>query len=164
MSLEIERRFLVQGDEWKSFTKNSQELKQGYLISNKDGWTIRARIVDNQESWITLKYPQEGITRYEFEYKIPLSDAEELLEIAEYKLTKTRYELIFENRSWIVDCFKEENFPLVIAEIELNSANEILKQPSWCNQEISNFKEWSNAALAKLPISQRPMEKRHIFL
>ena len=59
MGIEIERRFIVQGDEWKELIKSSQEFKQGYLTTNKDGRTIRIRIIDNQESWLTLKYTKE---------------------------------------------------------------------------------------------------------
>tara|TARA_Y100001968_G_scaffold331466_1_gene386237 strand:- start:4525 stop:5019 length:495 start_codon:yes stop_codon:yes gene_type:complete len=164
MGTEIERRYIVQGNKWKKFIKNSQDLKQGYLITNKNGWTIRVRIIDNKEANLTLKYPKEGIERYEYEYLIPLSEGEELLELAKYKIIKTRYQLQMGKKLWFIDCFKGKNFPLVLAEIELKSSEEIFDKPEWCSIEVSSLKEWSNAGLAKLPLSMRPIEKRRVFL
>ena len=164
MGLEIERRFIVKGNEWKSYTQNSQELKQGYLKTDKNGWTIRVRVADNKNATITLKHPKEMLTRYEFEYSIPINDAQTILEFSKYSIIKTRYELNFQNILWIVDCFKDENFPLVLAEIELKTKNQIFKKPKWCGLEVSNSQELSNAALAKYPFSTWPLEKRHVFL
>lgn len=164
MGLEIERRFIVKGDEWKTSIQTIQEFEQGYLVTNDDGWTVRVRIIDKKESWLTIKYPKEKFTRYEFEYKIPLSDGEELFKISNYKLSKTRYGLNLNNQYWVVDCFKEKNFPLVLAEIEMNSAEEKIQKPKWCSFEVSNLKEWSNAELAKSPIAVRTIEKKPTFL
>ena len=71
---------------------------------------------------------------------------------------------MFHNQEWVVDCFKGENFPLVIAEIELIALNQEIEIPPWCHSEISHCKELSNAALAKLPISSWPLEKRRAIL
>ena len=164
MAIEIERRFIVQGEKWKDFAQKSYEIKQGYLITEKNGWTTRVRIINNQKAVLTLKYPKEELTRYEFEYMVPLNDAEELFKIAKYSLIKTRYELHLNHNLWIVDCFKEKNFPLVVAEIELESLKEVFEKPNWCRLEISNLQELSNSSLAKLPISSWPLDKRRIFL
>ena len=160
MGIEIERRFIVKGEEWKDLIEGSQELKQSYLTTDPNGWTIRIRIIDEKVSQLTLKYPQKGISRFEFEYSIPLNDAKKIWELSKTQLSKTRYQVIYDKRLWVIDCFKDKNFPLVIAEIELSSINEVFKKPSWCNQEISNLNEWSNAALAKTPISKWPIKQR----
>ena len=164
MGLEIERRFIVKGDDWKEFIQSRKEFRQGYLIVNKDNWTVRIRIINNKEAYLTLKKPKEGITRYEFEYPVPLNDAEDLFKSVKYSIAKTRYELIVANQCWVVDCFQGENHPLVLAEIELKSADENIKKPNWCFKEVSNLEQWSNAALAKTPICSRPIAKKPNFL
>tara|TARA_Y100001968_G_C19256589_1_gene667123 strand:- start:137 stop:631 length:495 start_codon:yes stop_codon:yes gene_type:complete len=164
MSLEIERRFIVKGDNWKEFIQNSQELKQGYLANSKKEWTIRVRIVDKKQSLLTLKHPKEGIIRHEFEYIIPISDGLSIFEMSNFSLSKTRHELFFNHQKWIIDCFKFNNYPLVIAEIELNRINQSIEIPSWCSSEVSHLKEFSNAMLAKSPISTWPIGKKHLIL
>tara|TARA_Y100001968_G_C19213724_1_gene646071 strand:- start:112 stop:606 length:495 start_codon:yes stop_codon:yes gene_type:complete len=159
MGFEIERRFIVEGNEWKKFIQTSEQLKQGYLLANESDWTIRIRIINNKDAFLTLKRPKGGITRFEFEYPVPLHDAEELFEIAKYSIKKKRYHLTLDSKDWVVDCFQDQNHPLVLAEIELKSNNESIRKPSWCIKEVSHLKEWSNAALAKLPISRRPIAK-----
>ena len=158
MALEIERRFLVQGEDWRKYTRKKQSLRQGYLVTKVEGWTVRIRISGTQNAWLTLKYPANGITRNEFEYLIPISDAESIWELIPYKLKKDRYELELHGGDWIVDCFEENNHPLVIAEVELPSTETIVTKPEWCRKEITNEHHWSNASLAKNPISKWPME------
>ena len=154
MALEIERRFLVAGEEWKISASNSQHLRQGYLASSKEGWTVRVRILREQTAWLTLKAPAGGISRHEFEYLIPLADAESLWERAPYKLSKTRYPLNINGNDWVIDCFKARNYPLIIAEIELTSPEQHFERPTWCYQEITSSQKLSNAALAQTPISE----------
>ena len=91
MALEIERRFLVSSDDWREFADHPKSLRQGYLVSNAEGWTIRVRILSKEKAWLTLKKPAQGIATYEFEYSIPLHDAELLLELTAHKIIKTRY-------------------------------------------------------------------------
>ena len=164
MSLEIERRFLVKGDDWKNFVQSSENLTQGYLITNEEEWTIRVRVVNEKESLLTLKHPKNGIIRYEFEYMIPIDDGISILKKSHFKINKTRYELKLNSDIWIVDSFKENNFPLVIAEIELNDVDQKINIPEWCYLEVSHLNEFSNAALAKSPISTWPIEKRPSIL
>ena len=160
MVIEIERRFLVKGEEWKSFVKSKKELAQGYLTTVPNSWTVRIRIQNHEKAWITLKMPFKDISNYEFEYQIPSNDGELLLDLSENKLRKTRYEVNWENNLWSIDCFKEENNSLVIAEIELNSKKEALNKPIWCGEEITGLYKWSNASLAKLPISEWSIKNR----
>ncbi len=163
MAIEIERRFIVQKDEWKTFAKEAQELQQGYLCTNFEEWLVRVRIIDRKYSVITLKALKEGNTNYEFEYSIPFQDGQSIWDRIKKKLHKTRYFLDFDSHQWVVDCFQGENFPLVIAEVELSSENTWVKQPQWCSSEITGIKKFSNAALAQFPISTWSIEERESF-
>ena len=160
MAIEIERRFLVNGEDWKSFAKSKKEFKQGYISTNPNNWTVRVRIENEEKGFLTLKMPLTGISNHEFEYEIPLSEAELILDLSENKLQKTRYELNWNNKSWIIDYFKGENHSLVIAEIELISEQEVLIKPNWCGEEITGLYQWSNAYLSKLPISKCSINTR----
>ena len=160
MPLELERRFLVVNYNWKQHVNNVTSIRQGYLASNPSEWTTRIRIIEKKKAWLTLKKKSQGIANYEFEYKIPLDEAEQILGLSPHKVVKTRYYLNINNISWVVDCFEKENNPLVLAEIELDSDEEIRTKPTWCGTEITNQYEWSNAALAKEPISKWPISKR----
>jgi len=160
MPLEIERRFLVSSDEWKKVAKNTSHFYQGYLISNLESWIVRVRVIEQKSAYLTLKTKAEGISNHEFEYLIPLKDANSLLKLAAHKLRKTRYELNIKGGDWIIDCFEGSNFPLVIAEVELTSETQKIEKPVWCHTEITNNKHFSNAALARTPISDWPIEKR----
>ena len=160
MPIEIERRFIVIDEGWKSLAKNAKEIRQGYISSHKNGWTVRIRIIDKHEAWITLKIKATKTFNNEFEYQIPTKDAEEIWELTSARIYKTRYSLNLDQKLWIVDCFHENNFPLVLAEIELSSQSSKIKLPHWCGSEISGQYDWSNAELAKTPISIKSIETR----
>ena len=163
MGIEIERRFLVENEDWKSQVILSEDFSQAYLNSSVDEWATRVRIIDNKKSYITLKSSLTGLINYEFEYLIPLKDAIELIKLSKYKITKTRYQLKINEKNWVVDLFNGSNFPLKIAEIELNSESEEIQVPSWCGQEITGIKSLSNASLAKIPISKLSLKDRMKF-
>ena len=118
------------------------------------------RVIDNKKSYITLKSSLNASTNYEFEYLIPIKDAMELIKLSKYKITKTRYQIKINKKHWIVDIFGGSNFPLKIAEIELNHQNEEIQIPSWCAQEITGIKSLSNASLAMTPISKLSVKDR----
>ena len=160
MALEIERRFLVQGNTWQDIALSPQYFRQGYLATSIENWTIRIRIHEQKKAWLTLKSPAKGISSHEFEYLIPLNDAESIWKLTPHKLTKFRYQLNLDSGKWIIDCFDKSNSPLVIAEVELTSIDEQIDIPTWCYQEITSNKEFSNAALALNPISNWPKESR----
>tara|TARA_Y100001968_G_scaffold51762_1_gene42697 strand:- start:13199 stop:13693 length:495 start_codon:yes stop_codon:yes gene_type:complete len=164
MNVEIERRFLVKGRDWEEHIKSSLNFKQGYLVTDLTKWTIRVRIIEEKESWLTIKHPKKGIERHEFEYRIPISEGLLIWEMSDFKISKIRHELNFANKNWIIDCFQEKNFPLIISEIELNSINQKIEIPNWCTTEISHLNEFSNASLAKSPISTWPIAKRRSIL
>ena len=160
MGIEIERRFLVKNEDWRSQIILSEDLSQAYLHSNSDEWTVRVRIIDKNQAYITLKSSINGLSSYEFEYPIPNKDAIELLNFSKHRITKTRYHLKINEKNWVVDAFGGENSSLKIAEIELNSESEQIKIPDWCGQEITGIKSLSNASLAKTPISQLSIQDR----
>ena len=160
MGIEIERRFLVKNEDWRSQVILSENFSQAYLNSNPDEWTIRVRIIDNNQGYITLKSSINVLVNYEFEYPIPREDAIELLNLSKYKITKTRYQVKINEKNWVVDSFEGLNSSLIIAEIELNSESEQITIPTWCGKEITGIKSLNNASLAKTPISKFSIKDR----
>ena len=160
MGIEIERRFLVENEDWKPQALVSQYFRQAYLNSSLDDWTVRVRVIDNNKGFITLKSHLNRLVNHEFEYSIPIKDAVELVNLSKYKITKTRYQLKIDEKNWIVDYFGGSNSSLKIAEIELSCESEQIKIPKWCGQEITGIKSLSNASLAKTPISKLSIKDR----
>ena len=160
MGIEIERRFLVKSEDWKSKVILTQDISQAYLNSSVDEWATRIRIINNDAAYITLKSSLNGLVNNEFEYSIPIKDAIELIKLSKYKIIKTRYQLKINNKTWVVDIFNGANFSLKIAEIELKSESEEIQVPSWCGKEITGLKSLSNASLAKIPISELSLKDR----
>ena len=160
MALEIERRFLVRGEEWRLIAEKGKGLRQGYLASSVGGWTIRVRIIAQEEAWLTLKKQAKGIANHEFEYLIPLHEAESIWELITHKLTKTRYELNLKGGNWVVDTFHGKNSSLVIAEVELSTDKENFQKPTWCGEEITGQYQWSNASLAEKSIWEYSVHSR----
>ena len=102
MGIEIERRFLVKNEDWKSQIVLSEDFSQAYLNSSIDEWATRVRVIDNKKACITLKSSLSRLINHEFEYSIPIKDAIELLNLSKYKITKTRYHLKINNKNWCV--------------------------------------------------------------
>ena len=152
MALEIERRFLIKNDNWKEFITKKIYIEQGYLSKSLDDWIIRIRCT-GKKSKITLKKHIKGFTNFEFEYSIPPSDAETIMANLSKKIKKERFFLKVEKQSWIIDCFKENNYPLEIAEIELSNEEEDLFLPSFISKEITGLTHYSNFSLANNPFS-----------
>jgi adenylate cyclase len=181
VGLEIERRFLVGGPQWRDQVCWSRQLQQGYLSRQADGLTLRVRTsrpiglegtaAAGPEAWLTLKAPPpaapagpEGLVRQEFEYPIPLEDAEALLALTALQLSKIRHGLDLPGGDWVVDVFAGANAPLVVAEVELSSADQVLEVPPWCAQELTGQHHFSNAALAGCPFSAWSPEQRDPLL
>ena len=152
MALEIERRFLIKNDNWKEFITNKIFIEQGYLSKNLDDWIIRIRFT-GKEFKIALKKHIASFTNFEFEYSIPQKDGEIIMSNLSNTIKKERFFVEFEKKSWIIDCFKEKNYPLVIAEIELSKEEEDLKFPSFISEEITGLVHYSNFSLTKKPFS-----------
>ena len=153
MALEIERRFLVKNDNWKEFINKKIYIEQGYLSKSLDGWIIRVRLI-GKNSKITLKKHITGFTNFEFEYSIPRRDAETIMSNLSNTIKKDRYYLEIEKKSWIIDCFTENNSPLKIAEIELSNEEENILLPSFISKEITGLTHYSNFSLANNPFSK----------
>ena len=153
MAFEIERRFLIKNDHWKDFITNKIFIEQGYLSKTLDDWIIRIRF-NGKDFKIALKKHIANFTNFEFEYSIPRSDAEIIMSNLSNKIKKDRYFLEIEKKSWIIDCFKENNYPLEIAEIELSNEEEDLFLPSFISKEITGLTHYSNFSLANNPFSQ----------
>ena len=153
MALEIERRFLIKNDNWKEFINKKIYIEQGYLSKSLDGWITRIRCT-GKNSKITLKKYIKGFTNFEFEYSIPRSDAETIMSNLANIIKKERFFLEVEKKSWIIDCFQENNYPLEIAEIELSKEEEDLSLPSFIAKEITGLAHYSNFSLSKKPFSE----------
>ena len=138
MALEIERRFLIKNDNWREFITNKIHIEQGYLSKSLDDWIIRIRFT-GKNSKIALKKHIKGFTNFEFEYSIPRSDAEKIMSNLSSTIKKERFFLEVEKKSWIIDCFQENNYPLEIAEIELSNEKEDLILPSFISKEITGL-------------------------
>ena len=153
MALEIERRFLIKNDSWKKFITKKIFIEQGYLSKSLGDWIIRIRFT-GKDYKIALKKHIKSFTNFEFEYSIPSKDGEIIMSNLSNTIKKERFYLEVEKKSWIIDCFKEKNFPLEIAEIELLNEKENLSLPSFVSKEITGLKYFSNFSLANKPFSE----------
>lgn len=148
MPMEIERKFLVQGDDWRS--GKSTLYRQGYLSRDKER-TVRVRIADKQ-AFLTIKGISTGASRAEFEYEIPVADAEQLLLLCDGPLIeKTRYLVLHAGMTWEVDEFHGANKGLVVVEIELQSETQIFSKPAWVGMEVTHEKRYFNSSLSAYP-------------
>ena len=150
MALEIERKYLIDLEKISPL-ENGIRIKQGYLSTNKNA-VVRVR-VKNDKAYLTIKGSNSGIARLEFEYEIPLDEANEMLEKLCQKpvIDKTRYLITHENHTWEVDIFYGDNEGLVVAEVELSSEDEHINLPSWVKEEVSHDDRYFNSNLMKLP-------------
>lgn len=195
LALEIERRFLVTGEQWRHHCRWQARLRQGYLTSSRDGLTVRVRTsetvreapipaagpgeqspgaVGQTQAWLTLKAPpppagrgtgqarpdqapaaaaELALTRLEFDYAIPLGDAEAMLALTGRQVVKQRFGLDLPGGDWVLDVFEGTNAPLVVVEVELQAADQAVAVPPWCGPEITGRGELSNAALASHPLA-----------
>jgi len=152
MGVEIERKFLVQGDAWKTLGE-PVFFRQGYLSSQKER-TVRVRI-EGERAVITIKGKSVGATRGEWEYPIPVQDAAELLDgLCEQPLIeKYRRKITNGAHVWEVDEFLGANAGLVVAEIELGAEDEAFDQPEWVADEVTDDARYYNSNLIKQPFS-----------
>ncbi|MFC5756119.1 CYTH domain-containing protein [Rhizobium sp. GCM10022189] len=148
MAKEIERKFLVRGEAWRSAAESKSVLKQGYVASMDDR-SVRIRILDGKTARLTMKIGRGTLTRDEFEYEIPIADAEELLENAiGIVIEKTRYRVPYEGFVWEVDVFAGAHRGLVIAEVEMQAETDNPPLPAWLGREVTGDFRYSNQALA----------------
>ena len=157
MAIEIEKKFLV-----KTIPENdiqySHHIKQGYIVSDKDK-VIRAR-QKGDDYFITIKGNKVGITRFEFEYPIPKSDAQELFKhfCGKGLIEKTRHYVEHESHTWEIDVFHGDNEGLVVAEIELESENQDFTLPSWVGSEVTYQEKYYNMNLINDSFNKWPKD------
>lgn len=152
MAHEIEKKFLITSDAWRSLGEG-KEYCQGYL-SDGAGVTTRIRTIGTR-GIITVKGPSQEGKRLEFEYEIPFEDAREMLEKLCHKplIEKTRYKVTYQGFTWEIDEFKGENRGLLFAEIELESVNQHFDIPKWIGKEVTEDARYYNANLVSNPYS-----------
>jgi adenylate cyclase len=151
MGQEIERKFLVCSDDWRAEAQASRRYRQGYLANN-ERCSVRVRI-DESGAALNIKSSTLGVHRQEFDYPVPLEDAQRLLEaLCEGPLIeKTRHFVRHADHLWEIDVFEGDNAGLVVAEIELDSPNEPFERPAWLGEEVSDDPRYYNVCLVEHP-------------
>ena len=150
MGVEIEKKFLLQNEKWRSLSEKGHVIKQGYLSTEKER-TVRVRLFD-ETGYLTIKGKSVGNSRLEFEYEIPKEDALQLLSLCKKPIIeKSRHKIKFGNHIWEVDEFEGVNEGLIVAEIELESENENFEIPDWIGKEVSDDVRYFNANLIQHP-------------
>ncbi len=155
MGTEIERKFLLQNDSWRSLAIGT-EFRQGYLCSNKER-TVRIRIKADK-GFLTIKGASVGAARSEYEYEIPVEEAKEMLvELCDQPIIeKNRYAISYRGFTWEVDEFFGLNQGLIVAEIELEHEDQQFEKPDWIGREVTDDARYFNARLAKEPYATWP--------
>lgn len=151
MATEIERKFLVLDDSWRAEATRSVRMRQGYLSGGGQS-SIRVR-VQGDEAFLNIKSATLGVRRLEYEYPIPLRDAEEMLDrlCAGPLIEKTRYDVPRAGHVWEIDVFEGDNAGLVVAEIELDGEDDFFEKPAWAGAEVSHDPRYYNVSLVKNP-------------
>ena len=167
MGIEIERKFLVVGDAWRAQASRRQRMAQGYLndAASVDAGTqkasVRVRIAGEQAA-LNLKSREIGASRQEFEYPIPVADAEALLALCVGgTIDKTRHYVSVGAHVWEVDEFHGDNAGLVVAEIELGAVDEVFETPAWAGAEVTEHTRYYNLALSARPYARWTDEEKH---
>jgi adenylate cyclase len=152
MAKEIERRFLVLPRKWSDLGGGSL-IRQGYLSATKQS-SVRVRTYGDH-GYLTVKGHTSGVTRDEYEYEIPLADANEIMDtLCEHSpIEKTRYRIVFKGHTWEVDEYAGANHGLTVAEVELKDAKEEVELPDWVDREISGDPRYYNSNLSIKPFS-----------
>ena len=158
MGIEIERKFLVVGDDWRAAP--AAQYAQGYLNRDKQR-TVRVRVVE-ASAWLTIKGANSGATRAEFEYAIPVADALQMLALCDGPLVrKLRRVIVHAGATWEVDEFQGDNAGLVVAEIELASEDSAFEAPPWLGAEVTHDARYFNSSLAAAPYATWPESRPH---
>lgn len=152
MALEIERKFLVQKDDWR--VEQGTLCRQGYLNSDEER-SVRVRVIDDR-GYLTVKGISRGAVRVEYEYQIPRSEAQAMLDnLCEKPLIeKRRYKIDYKGLVWEVDEFFGDNQGLIVAEVELESEDQVYVKPEWIGEEVTGDPKYFNANLIHHPYSR----------
>lgn len=154
MGVEIERKFLLHSSDWRKEVTSKTPMKQGYLSRGAQS-SVRVRIAGDQAK-LSVKSTQDGISRLEYEYEIPMHDAEELLEHVAHRplIDKIRYIVPWGTHRWEIDEFFGDNAGLLIAEIELESVDDEFEIPAWLGKEVSDDVRYYNSNLSEAPYGE----------
>lgn len=166
MGIEIERKFLLVNDAWRSEIQRSVRMAQGYLNdlgavqSGRQRASVRVRIAGS-EAFLNLKSRELGTTRQEFDYPIPVKDAEDLLALCVGgRIDKLRHYVMIDGHTFEVDEFFADNAGLIVAELELEHAEQPYPKPEWLGAEVTDKLRYYNLALAERPYSQWTTEEK----
>ena len=167
MGIEIERKFLLRDDAWRGEVARSQRMAQAYindpaaLREGRERASVRVRIAGAQ-AWLNLKARLIGPSRQEFEYAIPLEDAQALLALcAGGRIAKTRHYIERAGLTFEIDEFEGDNAGLVVAEVELSREDQSFERPAWLGIEVTDQPRYYNSALAERPYAQWREEEKH---
>ena len=151
MAIEIEHKFLLANDDWREHIIRSVKYRQGYLNSQATS-SIRVRICDDN-AWLNIKSATIGTHRHEYEYEIPLTDANEIINILCRKpiIEKTRHFVINDGNTWEIDEFDGDNQGLIVAEIELSEIGKAFSKPHWLGEDVTHDLRYYNNNLAIHP-------------
>lgn len=162
MNKEIERKFLVEdlsesGHSWRhiEYSTGHSDIRQGYLSLDKDR-TVRVRTIGEDTAYLTIKGLTEGATRAEYEYPIPVVEANEILDTLCLRplIEKRRYHVLYAGLVWEVDEFQGDNTGLIVAEVELESAQQAVDKPPWASEEVTGDPRYYNANLVNNPYTK----------
>ncbi|HEY8011975.1 MAG TPA: CYTH domain-containing protein [Rudaea sp.] len=161
MGIEIERKFLVAGDAWRAQALRSQRMLQGYLIDAdivqaQAGTRCSLRVrIGGEQAWLNIKSANLGIARQEYEYAIPVADAERMLrDFCNGAIEKVRHYVPYAGLTYEVDEFFGENAGLVVAELELDAVDQVFAKPDWLGREVSDRLRYYNLHLLQHPYSR----------
>lgn len=166
MPLEIERKFLVTGDGWRAAAHAVVPMAQGYINdqaamdSGAQKASVRVRL-QGEEAYLNIKSRELGHTRQEFEYPVPVDEGRALLALCVGgRIEKRRHLVQYQGHLWEVDEFLGSNAGLVVAEVELDSADEVFAHPDWLGAEVTDEVRYYNLALAAYPYAQWTPQER----
>lgn len=151
MGVEIERKFLLRSDAWRLSADHGTRFCQGYLCETGPG-SVRVRI-EGEQANINIKSATLDMKRLEYEYPLPMEDAQHMLEHVCLRplIEKTRYHVTFKGKVWEIDVFDGDNKGLVVAELELDHVDENFELPPWAGEEVTADKRYYNVCLVRLP-------------
>jgi adenylate cyclase len=162
MSFEIERKFLVRGNEWRALVSSETTIRQAYLASGTKSST-RIRIRGDGTATLTIKSRPADLRRMELEYSIPVLQAEALMQLREGSIIeKTRYVVPHGSLAWEIDVFAGENLGLIIAEIELKDVDQPVDVPAWIGREVTAQPQYYNSYLVQQPFSAWSMRAQSL--
>lgn len=154
MSVEIERKFLPKNNAWRRDVHESQRLRQGYL-NNETRCSVRVR-TSGERAWLNIKSVTIGARRQEFEYEIPLDEADKMLDTLSLRplIEKVRHFVKVGRHVWEIDEFEGDNAGLIVAEIELEHPEEEFIKPDWVGEEVTFDARYYNTSLARHPFKE----------